>query len=122
ALEVLHKPLPQHGRACVLVERRADARTSQPPDERPPLHEADCRLGVMRLLALVAAAAFVFGLSGAYGRSGGDPGVTSDSVLIGGTVPLSGDEIAYAAVARGADAYFHYVNDHGGVRGRKIHY
>ncbi len=32
------------------------------------------------------------------------------------------DEVAYAAVARGANAYFQYVNDRGGVRGRTIRY
>jgi branched-chain amino acid transport system substrate-binding protein len=30
--------------------------------------------------------------------------------------------VAYAAIARGADAYFRYVNARGGVRGRKIQY
>ena len=37
-------------------------------------------------------------------------------------MPLSGDEVAYAAIARGAEAYFKYVNAHGGVFERKIHY
>jgi hypothetical protein len=76
----------------------------------------------MRLLALVAAGLLLIGLPGAYGRSGSDPGITPDTILLGATVPLSGDEIAYSAVARGSDAYFQYVNDHGGVRGRKIRY
>jgi branched-chain amino acid transport system substrate-binding protein len=74
-------------------------------------------------LPLVAALLFVLvALPGAYGRSGSDPGVTDDSILLGATVPLTGDEVAYAAVARGADAYFKYVNSRGGVRGRKIQY
>ena len=38
------------------------------------------------------------------------------------TTPLSGPASAYAAVAKGADAYFKYVNDHGGVFGRKIEF
>jgi branched-chain amino acid transport system substrate-binding protein len=54
------------------------------------------------------------------GRSSADPGVTSTSILLGTTSPLSGTSSAYAAVARGADAYFRYVNARGGVNGRKI--
>jgi branched-chain amino acid transport system substrate-binding protein len=76
----------------------------------------------MRLLAVVAAGLLVVGLSGAYAGTSGDPGITSDSILLGATVPLSGDEVAYAAIARGANAYFQYVNDRGGVRGREIRY
>ncbi len=77
----------------------------------------------LRLLAVVfLAGALAVGLPGAYGRAGGDPGLTDDSILLGATVPLTGDEVAYAAVARGAEAYFKYVNARGGVRGRKIQY
>src|SRR6266513_1563546 len=50
------------------------------------------------------------------------PGVTSKQILIGGTTPLTGPASAYAAIAKGADAYFKYVNAHGGVNGRKIKY
>ena len=49
-----------------------------------------------------------------------DPGVTANSILLGTTSPLSGSASAYASVARGADAYFKYVNARGGVLGRKI--
>ena len=66
--------------------------------------------------------ALAVGLPTALAGSAGDPGITNDSILLGATVPLSGDEVAYAAVARGANAYFQYVNDHGGVRGRKVRY
>jgi len=75
-----------------------------------------------RFLLALTLVALVLGLPGAYGRGGSDPGVTPDSILIGGTVPLTGDHVAYAALARGADAYFKYVNAHGGVRGRRIEY
>src|SRR5687768_2683572 len=70
--------------------------------------------------AVVAALA----AAGAQGRSaaGADPGVTAREVLIGGTVPLSGVAAAYASVARGAEAYFKYVNARGGVNGRRIRY
>ncbi len=50
------------------------------------------------------------------------PGVTSNSIELGGSVPLSGEASAAGNVARGADYYFKYVNDHGGVLGRKISY
>jgi branched-chain amino acid transport system substrate-binding protein len=76
----------------------------------------------MRLLAVVAAGLLLVGLSGAYAGTNSDPGITNDSILLGATVPLSGDEVAYAAIARGSNAYFQYINDHGGVRGRKIRY
>jgi branched-chain amino acid transport system substrate-binding protein len=76
----------------------------------------------MRLLPVLVLLVFVAFLPSAYGRAGADPGVTADQILIGGTVPLSGDQVAFAAVARGADAYFKYVNSRGGVRGRQIKY
>src|SRR5213083_935500 len=77
----------------------------------------------LRRLALIfLPAALAVGLPAALAGGAGDPGITSDSILLGATVPLSGDEVAYAAVARGANAYFQYVDDRGGVRGRKIRY
>jgi branched-chain amino acid transport system substrate-binding protein len=63
------------------------------------------------LLALVPAA-----------LAGGTPGVTSSTITIGGTVPITGPAALFGSVGRGADAYFKYVNAHGGVYGRKIRY
>jgi branched-chain amino acid transport system substrate-binding protein len=51
-----------------------------------------------------------------------DVGVTKDTILIGGTDPLSGPAAAYGTIAKASDAYFHYVNDNGGVNGRSITY
>src|SRR5215472_4836551 len=50
------------------------------------------------------------------------PGVTSNSILLGTTTPLSGSASAYATISRGVTAYFAYVNDKGGVNGRTITY
>jgi branched-chain amino acid transport system substrate-binding protein len=72
----------------------------------------------MLALALVAGAVALAG----PGRSSTDPGVTPTSILLGGTTPLTGPAAAYASVARGANAYFQYVNVRGGVLGRKITY
>src|SRR5438067_6374753 len=61
-------------------------------------------------------------VSAASAGGSATPGVTAKQILIGGTTPLSGPASAYAAVAKGADAYFKYVNDHDGVFGRSIKY
>ena len=42
-----------------------------------------------------------------------DPGITSTTILLGGTSPLTGPAAAYASVARGAKAYFDSVNAQG---------
>jgi ABC-type branched-subunit amino acid transport system substrate-binding protein len=54
--------------------------------------------------------------------AGGSPGVTASTITIGGTVPITGPAALFASVGTGADAYFKYVNAHGGVNGRKIRY
>src|SRR5580698_5663230 len=51
------------------------------------------------------------------------PGVTSTSITIGATVPLTGPAApGYDEIAPAMDALFSWVNAHGGVDGRKIHY
>jgi branched-chain amino acid transport system substrate-binding protein len=77
---------------------------------------------VRPVLIVLLVAAFGAALPGAHAGSTADPGVTSTSILIGGTVPLTGPAAAFASVAPGADAYFRYVNDRGGIFGRKIRY
>lgn len=74
------------------------------------------------ILIGVMATAAALALPAAHGGETADPGVTSNSILIGGTTPLSGVASAYASVARGAEAYFKYVNRRGGVNGRRIQY
>jgi branched-chain amino acid transport system substrate-binding protein len=68
--------------------------------------------GVVALLVTAAA--------GAATRA--EPGVTPGTVVLGGTVPLSGEAAAFGSVGPGAKAYFDYVNAQGGVHGRKIDY
>jgi len=76
-----------------------------------------------RLTLLVAcAAALVVTLPVALAGSSADPGVSSTTIVIGGTSPLTGPAAAYASVARGANAYFDSVNAAGGVAKRKIDY
>jgi branched-chain amino acid transport system substrate-binding protein len=76
---------------------------------------------VRAALALLVVA-FSVALPGAHAGSTAVPGVTGNSILIGGTVPLTGPAAAFASVAAGADAYFRHVNDGGGIFGRTIRY
>jgi branched-chain amino acid transport system substrate-binding protein len=76
------------------------------------------------VIARAAAVALaVLAIAAAAGATpAADPGVTSTSVLLGGTVPLTGEAAAFGTVGPGARAYFDYVNARGGVHGRKIEY
>ena len=76
----------------------------------------------MRRALAVAAAAALGAVAAAGATTSADPGVTPTSVLIGGTVPLSGEAAAFGTVGPGAKAYFDYVNSTGGVNGRKVEY
>src|SRR5437773_10241719 len=73
-------------------------------------------MGKNRVLFGLFSALVVVSAASAGGAS--TPGVTAKQILIGGTTPLSGPASAYAAGAKGADAYFEYVHDNGGVFGR----
>jgi len=75
----------------------------------------------MKRAALVVAVALGLAVPAASSPTG-TPGVTPTQILIGGTVPLSGQASAFGAVGPAANAYFKYVNAHGGVNGRKIKY
>jgi len=52
-----------------------------------------------------------------------DVGITSNSILLGNTIALSGPAAAYGTIANAENAYFTYVNNtQGGVNGRKINF
>jgi branched-chain amino acid transport system substrate-binding protein len=68
------------------------------------------------------AAALVVALPTALAGSTADPGISATAIVIGGTSPLTGPAASYASVARGAKAYFDFVNAGGGVNKRKIDY
>lgn len=68
-----------------------------------------CALGVTLLPATAQAAS--------------TPGVTSNSITIGATVPLTGPAApGYSEIAPAMNAVFAWANAHGGVFGRKINY
>ena len=78
-------------------------------------HEVTGRAAAVVLVALALAAS-------AGAAPAADPGVSPTSVLLGGTVPLTGEAAAFGTVGPGAKAYFDYVNAKGGVNGRRIEY
>jgi branched-chain amino acid transport system substrate-binding protein len=73
----------------------------------------------VRVLILCAVASFV-AVTSAGARPVATPGVSSTEIHLGSSVPLSGEASIAGNVARGADAYFKYVSDRGGVFGRTI--
>jgi branched-chain amino acid transport system substrate-binding protein len=77
-----------------------------------------------KVLMTLAGAAVVAGIAvtAAAGARQADPGITKTSVKIGGTFPLTGPASAYKTIPLAEQAYFAYVNAHGGVNGRKINF
>jgi branched-chain amino acid transport system substrate-binding protein len=72
---------------------------------------------------LAAAAAVLVALAACGGGTNSaqtDIGVTSDSILLGNTIAQSGPAAAYGTIGNAELAYFNYVNNQGGVNGRKI--
>jgi ABC-type branched-subunit amino acid transport system substrate-binding protein len=76
-------------------------------------------------LALAVAACGSSSNSGSSSSSGkptaSAPGITATGVTVGGHFPLTGPAApGYSEIPRAIAAYFSYVNDHGGIHGRKL--
>ena len=85
------------------------------------------RLGLVPLAALAALSMLLAACGGGSSSSGAlqasAPGVTAKTITIGSTQPLTGIAApGYDEIAPASNAYFQYVNAHGGVYGRKIVY
>src|SRR5262245_5278118 len=80
------------------------------------------RVFLVGMLPLAAVAVIAALAAGGAAAPSADPGVSNSQVLIGGTAPLTGEAAAAGLTASGANAYFQWVNAHGGVKGRKIRY
>ena len=71
---------------------------------------------------------FLIGLFVASGMAGNlfaadPPGVTRDKIIIGNISPLTGPiAMVGTSIANGAKDYFNYVNEQGGIHGRKIEF
>ncbi len=72
--------------------------------------------------ATVAVAIAVTACGSSSKNSSSAPGVTATSITFGSHQPLTGPAApGYSEIAPASQAYFDYVNAHGGVFGRKIH-
>jgi ABC-type branched-subunit amino acid transport system substrate-binding protein len=83
-------------------------------------------LSTRRLASLAITLAAGVALAGCGSSSGGSsssaPGVTATSITFGTHQPLTGPAApGYSEIAPASQAFFDYVNAHGGVFGRKIH-
>ena len=77
------------------------------------------------LAATALVATMAVGLPGAFAHStrtaapAADPGITSRTITIGGTFPLSGPASLYAPIPAGMRAYFSYINSRKGPDGKR---
>lgn len=91
-------------------------RGGQPRNERA---RRGGRAAVAVAIALCALL-WTWGAGGSAAGAAATPGVTSTTITFGQTVPKSGPAALYGQSTYGVEAYFDYVNDHGGVQGRKL--
>ena len=76
------------------------------------------RMGRTRFLAL-AVAAVALALAGPA-RADNTQGITDTTIKIGNIGPYTGDASSFSALNYGPTAYFRYINEQGGVHGRKF--
>lgn len=82
------------------------------------------RLSIVGSVLAAAATASIAGCGSLSATSSGvsTPGVTKTEIVVGATTPFTGPAAAYSEINQASDAYFKYINAHGGIYGRKIHY
>jgi branched-chain amino acid transport system substrate-binding protein len=72
------------------------------------------------LLAVAAVACATVGTMSAVRAD--DPGVSATTITLGSTHPYSGPASAYGAIGKAIGAYFSYLNESGGINGRKVEF
>ncbi|MBC7728049.1 MAG: ABC transporter substrate-binding protein [Microbacteriaceae bacterium] len=74
------------------------------------------------VLAPLAAAAAAVLPGAAFAQKKYGPGVTDTEIKIGQTIAYSGPASAYGQLGRAEASYFKFLNDKGGINGRKINF
>ena len=75
---------------------------------------------MMKTVLVIAATAV--SMLGGTALAANDPGITDNNILICSYQPMTGKVSSYFRMGKGADAWFKYVNDNGGINGRKVTY
>src|SRR5690242_7495082 len=91
-----------------------------------PLAYVGVIVAVMLVVAACGSSSSSSGAAGGSSSSGSGgssaPGVTATTITFGSHQPLTGPAApGYSEIAPASQAFFNYVNAHGGVNGRKIH-
>lgn len=75
-----------------------------------------------RAYQLIVASVFLAGFIGINTAQAADkvPGVTDNEIRVGNLDPHTGPAAVYDGIRKGVLSYFNYVNDQGGVKGRKL--
>src|SRR5690606_5653481 len=119
--------VPDFRRACTAC-RRSSVRKRSAVSENRRIRRAGLlhRRGedVMRkqfLSSAIAATALMALAAGVQAKDYG-PGVTDTEIKIGNIMPYSGPASAYGTIGKAEAAYFQYINEQGGINGRKINF
>jgi ABC-type branched-subunit amino acid transport system substrate-binding protein len=81
------------------------------------------RIAIVCVVGLLAACGSPSGSSNSGTNTASAPGITATTITIGSTQPLTGRAApGYSEISPASNAYFQYINDHGGIFGRKITY
>jgi branched-chain amino acid transport system substrate-binding protein len=87
----------------------------------PSVRPRGGRWGVTAVIAAgLCALLATWGTGIATAQNAATPGVTGTTITFGQTVPKSGPAALYGQSTYGVEAYFNYINNHGGIRGRKL--
>ena len=76
-------------------------------------------VGMAVALATAVTASTALGATRTSNGAVATPGVTSNSITIGGTFPMTGPASLYAPIPRGMDTYFNFINARKGPDGKK---
>src|ERR1700722_750652 len=77
---------------------------------------------ITRRSVLAAAAVSLPATASVRALAGDTRGVTATEIKIGNTMPYSGPASSYSSVGKADAAFFQWLNDQGGVAGRKINF